>query len=152
MQKRGILNLLGKFKVKTEFVKADPKQFDSKPGIKMKIKPGLFMEGNTIEIALHYKAEKENTVAHIEFDVPDAKWSFSQTVTKGSLFKAENLSAPRTFYKKGFDINVTISQLNYEPKRGSLLTTVTMRNPHHDFVIRARKLVDNDEVESGLFK
>lgn len=151
-QKRGILNLLGKFKVKTEFIKADPKQFNSKPSIKMKIQPGLFMDGNTIEIALHYKTEKENTVANVEFDVPDAKWGFTPSISKGKLFTAENISAPRTFYKGRVDaINVTISNLNYEEKRGSFLTTVTMRNPHHDFVIRARKLVDDSEVESGLF-
>ncbi len=151
-QKRGILNLLGKFKVKTEFIKADPKQLNSQPTIKMNISPGLFMDGNTIEIALHYKSETENTVAKLEFDVPNATHSFSPSVGKGNLFTAENLIAPRTFYKGTVVIKVTISKLNYEPKRGSLLTTVTMRNPNHDFVIRVKKLVDNDEVESGLFK
>ena len=153
MQKRGLINLLSKFKVKTEFVKADPKKFDSKPTVKMKIKPGLFMDGNFVEIALYYKSEKENTVVNVEFDVLGAKWGYSPTVTKGKLFTADNFTSPRTFGKGGVEsINVTINNLNYEPKRGSLLTTVSMRNPHHDFVVRAKKLVDNDEIESGLFK
>ena len=152
MQKRGLINLLSKFKLKTEFVKADPKQFDSKPIVKMRVKPGLFMDGNYLEIALHYKKEKENTVAVIEFDVPNAKHGYTPTVKQGKLFKADDITAPRVFFKGGIDaIKVTLNNLNYDPKQGSLLTTVTIRNPHHDFTVRAKKLVDDEEIESGLF-
>jgi hypothetical protein len=154
LQKRAILNLLGKFKVKTEFIKADPTKL-SQASVKMKISLGLFMTGSTVEVALYYEKETENTVLNIEFDRPNSDYGYTTSISKGKLFTADNAIAPRSFGKsigKQDDINVTIKKLNYDEKKGKLLTTVTIRYPGHDNVIRTKQLVDNSETESNTFK
>ena len=153
MQKKGLINLLSKFKLKTEYVKPDMTKFDPKPSIKMKITPGLFMDGNFLEVELFYKHETENTLVRIDFDVPDSKWGYTTTLSKGKLFRADDVGASKTKDKNSVKaLGVTLNYVNHETKRGSFLTVVSMRNPIHNFVVRAKKLVDNDEIESGLFK
>lgn len=135
------------------------------------------MHGSTVKIALHYSKIAAQTAVTLKWDehhAPRANYKIVN-LNKGDLFDSEN----SRFYfnsdgKTIKAIHVWADKVKYNGKMGELLTTVTVRYPGHENVIRTRKLVmkstktqemrflvihntyhmevDDDEETSGLFQ
>lgn len=159
-QKRAIINLLGRFTLKTKPDKFDEKKESFYGTVEFKIKPGLFRPGSTVEVALHYGQKGTQTAFAAEWTPEDFRKSeriFG--INKGSgIFDAENSriyinSSDRQSAK---EIIVWVDGLNYEMKKGTLLTTVSIRYPDNKVnVIRVRKAVINlrvtaNAIQSGI--
>lgn len=143
-QKRAIINLLGRFNLKTK-----PENFDSnkqsyRGTLKLEITPGLFPIGSTVEVALHYSGNSSETSAVLEWN-PNSKGSFERlTFAKSGIFDVEKIDAifNSPDGKTVKSISVYAYNLDYELNKGTLLTTVSVRYPNNkDNVIRTRKLV-----------
>jgi hypothetical protein len=157
-QKRAILNLLGRFTLKTTHT-TDPDK-PSNPngifngGITYDITPGLIMPGTTLEIALYESPinsavkPAKKTSAIMEWGGPPATpmqiTHRLQDFTKGDLFAAEKTKASFTFKKDAVtSIYIWAEDVNfvYKDLFTGLLTDVTIRYPGLENVIRTRKLV-----------
>ena len=170
-QKRAILNLLGRFTVKTKPDKFDAKKESFHGTVEFEIKPGLFQPGSTIEVALHYGQKGIQTAFTAEWNPDDIRnESKIINVSKGGVFDVEH---SRGVYFNSSDgktvkeIKVWADSVNYDVKKGTLLTTVSIRYPDNKVnVIRTRKAVvevldtpygkfgtaDDNEETSGLFE
>lgn len=146
-QKRAIINLLGRFTLKTKPDKFDAKKRSFQGTVEFEIKPGLFRPGSTVEVALHYGQKGSQTAFTAEWNPDDiGKPDKLVNVNKGGIFDAEN---SRIYFNSSDgetvkEIKVWADKLNYEIKKGTLLTTVSIRYPDNKVnVIRTRKAVIN---------
>jgi len=109
------------------------------------IKPGLFLAGSTIEIALHYDRKgASKTTATMAWDSSEPPQHDFKLVhaNKHGLFDPDSTSV---LYKERNDafeeITVTAQNVSYNSNLGDLLTTVTLRYPGLPNRIRTRKRV-----------
>jgi hypothetical protein len=140
-QKRAIINLLGRFTLKTKPVKLEARKDSFQGTVEFEITTGLFGPGSTIEILLQYKSKAGRTAFRAEWNPGAARFLGSD---KGEIFDAENSNVE--FYSSDRrnvrQIKVWAENLRYEKKKGALLTTVSIRFPNNDInVIRTRKAV-----------
>ncbi len=144
-QRRAIINLLGRFNLKTKPDKFDATKENYQGTLEFEITPGLFRPGSTVEVALHYGQKGSQTSFTAEWNPDDIRKSDKIiNVSKGGIFDAEksriyfNSSDGKTVKK----INIWADNLKYEMKKGTLLTTVSIRYPDNNVnVIRTRKAV-----------
>jgi hypothetical protein len=161
-QKRAILNLLGRFKLKTKPLKKFERTQVNKPyagNIQFSVEPGLLMPGSTFEVALHIGEKGTQTSATVR-PIDDKPVQ----VKKGWLFHASKTSATYTMDAKGHLTTIILfaKNLSYDGNKGSLICTMTLRFPDLPNTIRCRKLVmehgaiygvtvDDDEEVSEIY-
>jgi hypothetical protein len=164
-QKRALHNLLGRFVVKTNL--EPPYKRESYNGrIKYDIKPGVFMPGSMLEIAMGYGTDGTGQQASVTIewdpDAPPGQDYKTVKSTANSLFDASNIDLSFMMTDTTISkISVWANSVNYDSEYGELVTVVTVTYPNLPNVIRTRKLVigvsghdiyeDTDEVVSGLF-
>ncbi len=155
-QKRAIINLLGRFNLKTKPDKLDAKKESFHGTVEFEITPGLFRPGSTVEVAFHYGQKGSQTAMTFEWNPDDIrKPAKIINATKGGIFDVEN---SRIYFnssdgKTTKKITIWADNLNYEMKKGTLLTTVSMRYPDNKVnVIRTRKAVINFYIPRDAFE
>ena len=169
MQRAGLMNLIGRFKVKTTPMKTYERNTPYSGDIKIKVAPGYLPEGSTIEFALHEGKSGKQTSATFEWKSFDADGKAARTeepvkVEKNGIFSVDKMLCFFTV-KKGqvTEILATAPAVTYFDRGEPLLATVTVRMGGEKNIIRCRKLImehgsvygvriDEDDVMSDIYK
>jgi len=146
MQRRGLLNLLGRFKVETEPASTYERGKTYSGDIKFKVTPGYFPDGSSIEFALHEENGRQTMAAFrwVAYNPaePITKTELLVDKTYGSMFDPDAMRC--YFTVNDGQVKAAITQapsIKYIDHGHALLASVTVRLGGEKNIIRCRKLV-----------
>jgi hypothetical protein len=154
-QRMGLMNLMGRFQVKTTPTGSPERNSGYSGDVKFKITPGLFPPGSRVEVALH-KDGGAQTSATFEW-VPynpnsgaNAKTEIPVETKKNGSFDPSKMLAFFTVNKGSVSAVSTVAPSVSHFTGDTLLATVTIRMGGEKNVIRCKKLVMKPGAVYGM--
>jgi hypothetical protein len=155
MQRRGLFNLLGRFKVETKPAATYERGRKYYGDINFKVTPGYFPDGSSIEFALH-EEDGQQTMAAFRWEAynpaePIPKTELLVNRTYGGMFNPDAMRCYFTVNDGQVKAAITRApSIKYIDRGAALLATVTVHLGGETSTIRCRKLVMKEGKVYGV--